>query len=129
MFRRELLVAVGVVSFICFWIYFEYWPVTSIEQWRAGIKTQRNQSVDFQNYEVFDHAAGETPFISVDFLRGKNFWNPQLAIWLEDLQGRHLQTLLVTTATAKGLFYAGRSAENFMMFDTLNAGKTSDTRQ
>src|SRR5687768_15637419 len=129
MVRRELVIAFGVIGFICCWVYFGFWPVRLLEEWRARIKTKDLGSVDFRNYQVYDHSVGEPPFITVDFLKGKHFWNPQVAIWLEDLQGKHLETLLVTSATARGLFYAGRSADNFMEFDTLSESNETETRR
>jgi hypothetical protein len=78
---------------------------------------------------VYDHSEGKAPGLTIDFLKGKHFWNPQVAIWLEDSTGKYLETLLVTTSTARGLFYSGRSAENFKESDNVKTEENSPTRR
>ncbi len=97
--------------------------------WKARRNTLTTSDVNYANYEVIDHSNGKQPFLTVDFLKGKHFWNPQVAIWLEDSTGNYLETLLVTTSTAKGLFYAGRSASNFKESDEVKTVRSEPTRR
>jgi len=115
--RREFIIVTTVTILFCFWVYKKYWPIALIDEWRTRYKAIRDYEVDLNDYEIYDKSEGKEPFITVDFLKGKHFWHPQLAIWLEDSSGRYIKTLLVTTSTAKGLFYSGRSADNFKSFD------------
>jgi hypothetical protein len=97
--------------------------------WRAFKNTQSVSQVAITQYQTIDHAGGEQPFLTIDLLKGKHFWNPQVAIWLEDSTGAYLETLLVTTSTAKGLFYAGRSADNFKASDEAKTDRNEPTRR
>jgi hypothetical protein len=80
-------------------------------------------------YQTIDHADGSGPFLTVDLVKGKHFWNPQVAIWLEDSAGNYLETLLVTRSTARGLFFSGRSADNFKQADEDKGADTKPTRR
>lgn len=104
-------------------------PFRLIADWRANFKTQLTRSEDNLKYEIYDHAKGGDSFISIDFLKGEHFWHPQLVIWIEDLKGDFIKTLLVTNSTAKGNFYGGRTADNFKDFDQDKTLLTEDIRR
>lgn len=57
------------------------------------------------------------PNVILEVRAGEHFWFPQIAVWIEDLQGNFIKTLLVTHSTAKGDFIGGRTKENFKEFD------------
>jgi hypothetical protein len=109
--------------------YFEWRPVRAMMDWKAATNTRSAQSVDNSIYELIDHSGGEEPFITVDFVKGKHFWHPQVAIWLEDSVGNYIETLVVTTSTAQGLFYSGRSAQNFKEYDSAKSADDAPTRR
>jgi hypothetical protein len=116
MIKKEPIIVAGLITvvFICSW--FQLQPAKSLLDWKATKKA--NASIEnTYSYQVYDYSNGESPIITVDILKREHFWNPQVAIWLEDTTGKYLETLLVTTSTAKGLFYGGRSASNFRDFD------------
>jgi hypothetical protein len=115
--RKEFL-AVNIALVTIFVVtYYELKPVRLIMDWRASRNALAEKEVSLAYYQVYDYTSGNKPELTVDFLKGKHFWHPQVAIWLEDSTGKYIETLLVTTSTAKGLFYAGRSAGNFKETD------------
>lgn len=98
--------------------------------WHSQRVALTKNEVNERIYQTYDYTEGQKPFITIDFLKGEHFWNPQVAIWIEDSLGNHLQTLLVTTSTAKGLFYSGRSEDNFKDFDGVKTTEnTTPTRR
>ena len=127
--KKEPFVVLALCSLLFTSAYFEWGPVKMMMDQKAVRNTQATGDVIYANYEVIDHSNGKPPFLTVDFLKGKHFWNPQVAIWLEDSTGKYLETLLVTTSTAKGLFYAGRSATNFKESDEEKTERSEPIRR
>ena len=128
-FRKEFFLVVIVLAGILTISFYEPEPVRKMMDWRARLNALGEQSVGIGSYEMYDHSEGNEPDITIDFLKGKHFWNPQLVIWLEDSAGNYLETLLVTTSTAKGLFYSGRTASNFKeAYNDKNRNITSTRR-
>lgn len=57
------------------------------------------------------NAGGNGPEIIVELTQGESFYYPLFAIWIEDMDGRYIQTLYVAKSAATGIFrYA--AAEN-----------------
>jgi len=54
---------------------------------------------------------GKGPEIMVDFYRGKSFYYPLMAVWIEDEKGKYIQTLFVASSVATGTFRYGKQAE------------------
>ena len=127
--RIEFLLVLSMLTAILAFTYHELTPVKKIMDWRAARNTQGINEVSLSGYQIYDHTLGDQPDITVDFLKGKHFWNPQLVIWLEDSAGNYIETLLVTTSTAKGLFYSGRSALNFKESDHVKVEENTPTRR
>lgn len=127
--RKEFVIVLLLLAGIFSLSFFELPPVKQLMNWRAVLNTKAVNEVALTNYQVYDYSDRKDPEITVDFLKGKHFWNPQVVIWLEDSAGNYLETLLVTTSTARGLFYAGRSAENFKESDRPKAEENSPTRR
>ncbi len=96
--------------------YFEILPLKKLMDVGARSKAQSGQSLS-QHYEHIQFALDRDIQLSIDLLRAEHFWHPQIAIWLEDSSGNYLETLLVTKATAKGIFAGGRTKDNFKTFD------------
>jgi hypothetical protein len=46
--------------------------------------------------------------IEVDFKKGPSFYYPLMAIWLEDMEGKYIETLYVPQSVATGIFEYGR---------------------
>jgi hypothetical protein len=127
--RKEFLVVVAAIAGLFAFSYYEPTPIRKMMDWRAARNTQGTNEVTLTNYQVYDHTNGEDADITIDFLKGKHFWSPQVAIWIEDSTGNYLETLLVTTSTAKGLFYSGRSASSFKEADEAKVEANTPTRR
>ena len=127
--RKEFFLVFITLFAILAFTYYEPPPVISLMDWRASRNARTESEISLSNYDVYDHTNGYEPDITLDFLKGKHFWNPQLAIWFEDSAGNYIETLLVTTSTARGLFYAGRSASNFKESDEAKVEENSPTRR
>ncbi len=128
-FRREFLIVFFLLTGLFLFSFFELKPVRELMDWRASVNTWRENEVTISGYELYDYTEGKEAELTIDFLAGKHFWNPQLVIWLEDSIGNYIETLLVTKSTARGLFYAGRSASNFKEADNRKAEEKSPTRR
>jgi hypothetical protein len=129
MLRKEFIIVLIVLTGIFMFIYYEPSPIRKLMDWRAFKNTQGESQISLSQYQTYDYAEGQIPEITIDFLKGRHFWNPQLAIWLEDSAGNYIETLLVTTSTAKGLFYSGRSASNFKESDEAKKKENAPTRR
>jgi hypothetical protein len=127
--RKEFLIVVIVMAIVFTFAYLEPSPVRKLMDWRAARNTQSESEIRWSEYQVYDYTNGEDADITVDFLKGKHFWNPQLAIWLEDSTGKFIETLLVTSSTAKGLFYGGRTASNFKEADGIKSAEGKPTQR
>jgi hypothetical protein len=55
---------------------------------------------------------GKGPEITIDFYKGKSFYFPLMAVWLEDENGNYIQTLFVARSVAKGVFQYGKQETN-----------------
>jgi len=55
---------------------------------------------------------GKGPEIIIDFKKGKSFYYPLFAIWLEDTEGKYIQTLYVAKSVATGIFQYARQEKN-----------------
>ncbi len=60
---------------------------------------------DIYRFTVNEDAPG--PWIAVEFKAGESFYYPLFAIWLEDLDGKYLQTLYVPESVATSVFRFG----------------------
>lgn len=127
--RKEAGLVLLAIAAVLSMVYMEVEPFRSIIDWRSSMKASSSRQWEVGNYQLYDHSEGENPFITIDFVHGEHFWNPQVVFWIEDTLGNYLTTLLVTTSTAKGLFYSGRSAENFKAYDEAKYVVQSDTRR
>jgi hypothetical protein len=127
--RKEFLIVTVLIAGIFAFTYYEPVPIRQLMDWRASRNTQSIADVSLSEYDVYDFAQGNEADITIDFLKGKHFWNPQLVIWLEDSSGNYIETLLVTESTARGLFYSGRTASNFKESDEEKADENTPTRR
>lgn len=83
----------------------------------AKAKANTAKALNQSEYELIEMNLDKEVQLKVDLLRSEHYWHPQMAIWTEDSLGKYLETLFVTKATAKGLFFGGRSKQNFKRFD------------
>lgn len=127
--RFEFFVIVVLSTTLFLAAVFEVWPIGPMMDWKAATNAAASRAVNVSTYQEYNYSINATPLISIDFRQGRHFWNPQMAIWLEDSAGTYLETLFITTSTAKGLFYSGRSAANFMQFDGVKSNENESTRR
>jgi len=67
---------------------------------------------------------GSGPEIIVDLTAGKSFYYPLFAIWLEDDDGKYIQTLYVSKSVATGVFRYARQEKNKWLTDSKRAPQT-----
>lgn len=61
------------------------------------------------------NANGEGAVLEIEMLRGEGHNHPLMAIWVEDLEGRFVQTLYVAESIGKGVFAHGDASKGFWM--------------
>ena len=71
----------------------------------AGCKVKTVPALPPEVYTYNGSASGTA--ISVEFTKGKSFNHPLMAIWVEDEEGKFVQTLYVSESIGKGVFQHG----------------------
>lgn len=57
--------------------------------------------------------SGDGPLLEIEMTRGEGHNHPLMAIWVEDNEGRFIQTLFIAESIGKGVFRHGDSSEGF----------------
>jgi hypothetical protein len=81
----------------------------------ASCTTGRNQNqtvLQEPKEKVHTNTGGKGPEISVELFKGEAFYYPLIAIWLEDENGKYIQTLYVAKSVATGVFKYGKQENN-----------------
>jgi len=60
---------------------------------------------------ITSNISGTGQPIEIEFIRGNAFNHPTFAIWLEDTEGKYIQTLFVTRAIGQSIFTYGDKAD------------------
>ncbi len=68
------------------------------------------QSPEKERIVLSTNIQGKGNAFIIDFVKGKEFNHPCFAIWVEDMEGIYLETLLVTRYVAKGVYGHGQIA-------------------
>lgn len=97
--------------------FYQVPPFKELMDFGAKQKANGENKVEMSTYEVVEMNTSKPILLSIDLLRSEHYWHPQMAVWTEDKYGNYLETLFVSKATAKGLFFGGRSKDNFKAFD------------
>ena len=58
---------------------------------------------------------GEGVDLEIKMIRGEGHNHPLMAIWIEDMEGRFVQTLYVSESIGKGVFQHGDASQGFWM--------------
>ena len=58
--------------------------------------------------DVITNPSGSGEPVILEAYRGKSFYYPLMAVWLEDKDGKYIQTLFVARSVAKGVFRYGK---------------------
>ncbi len=97
--------------------YFQTQPFRSLMDYGTKLKANSENELNLSEYELVEMNLDNEIQLTIDLLRGEHYWHPQMAVWIEDENRNYIETLFVSKATAKGLFFGGRSKENFKTFD------------
>lgn len=121
-----LLLIVGSVAFISI---SETSVLKSLMDFGAKSKAANGMATESSEYSEINMTLDKGAQLSFSLKRAEHFWHPQIAVWAEDTLGNYLETLYVTTATAKGIFAGGRTKENFKTLDHEKSGSDADYRR
>lgn len=77
----------------------------------AGTLTKQQTDTE-QLVIINSNQNGNGPDISIEFNKGKSFYYPLMAVWIEDTAGKYLQTLFVPKSIATGIFKFGKQQGN-----------------
>ena len=92
-------------------------PFRNIMDFGARLKSEGRIEINPSQVEVVNMDLSKEIQISIDLKRSVHYWHPQMAVWTENMDGSYRETLFVTEATAKGVFFGGRNKSNFKTFD------------
>jgi hypothetical protein len=74
--------------------------------------TKKKESVPEQKTVINSNVNGKGPEITIELTRGESFNYPLMAAWIEDSEGKYIQTLFVPTSIATGVFKYGKQEKN-----------------
>jgi hypothetical protein len=75
-------------------------------EWRSQQENKEESRIVYQSLAT--NAAARGIALELDARKGKTFDYPLFAVWIEDLQGKFLQTLYVSKVIGTSVFQAGR---------------------
>lgn len=122
----SIILLIGIAFFMS--AYLQKAPFRNMMDFGAKLKATGEKEMNFNNYEIIEINTENDVQLTIDLMRSVHYWHPQMAIWTEDTAGNYLETLFVTQATAKGIFFGGRSKSNFKNFD-VQKDATGDYRR
>lgn len=125
---KSFLLILGAILLLTLGSYSQWQPFKAIMDYGSQQKTSYKQEVNISEYQLIKMNTNKELRLSIDLLKAEHYWHPQMAIWIEDEDENYVETLFVSKATAKGLFYGGRSKSNFKQFDAQKAS-TSNYRR
>ncbi len=118
--KTVFLIAMAMAIFLAA-AYFQTEPFKSMMDLGAKWKANAGKRLNLSAYEIVEMELDKEVQLTIDLLRSTHYWHPQMAVWVEDTLGNYLKTVFVSKATAQGLFYGGRSKDNFKEFDRQKA--------
>jgi hypothetical protein len=78
----------------------------------SSATTKKKESAPEQKTVINLNVNGKGPEITIEFTRGKSFYYPLMAAWIEDEDGNYIQTLFVPLTVATGIFKYGKHEKN-----------------
>ncbi len=120
MIRKELTFSLTLVfSFLLFSVA-EVLPFRVLMEFGSRLKAGKKVQLDpysFDHYQEEEDNSSGIPLM-IQLMAGAHFWHPQFVIWAETEKGEFIKTIFITNSSANGRFYSGRTAENFLDFDS-----------
>lgn len=116
--KGKLIIVILLVGVIFFYgSYARVLPFETLMNFGAKQKATSEKEINQSTYEIVEMNMSNNIQFTIDLLSSEHYWHPQMAVWIEDEQGNYIETLFVSKATAKGLFFGGRSKDNYKTFD------------
>ena len=116
--KGKLILLIALISSLLFLgTFYQTTPFDVLMDFGAQQKATQEKELNQATYEIVELNTSNDIQLTIDVLRSEHYWHPQMAIWIEDAQGNYVETLFVSKATARGLFFGGRSKANFKTFD------------
>lgn len=85
---------------------------------------KKQAEVQEEKRTLVTNTEGKGPEIVVDLKRGESFYYPLFAIWLEEEDGKYIQTLYVARAVGTGFFKYARQEGNKWISEVKRAPQT-----
>ena len=99
--------------------------VTAITLSACSTGSLKKQSgVQVEKTILVTNTQGKGPEIVVELQKGESFYYPLFAIWLEDADGKYIQTLYVAKAVGTGFFQYARQEGNKWISEVKRAPQT-----
>ena len=111
-----LIVLIGMLLFLG--AFYQTTPFIQLMNFGAKQKANVQKELNQTTYEIIEMNMTNNIQLTIDLLRDTHYWHPQMAVWIEDHEGNYVETLFVSNATARGLFFGDRSKENFKILDS-----------
>jgi hypothetical protein len=89
----------------------------------TGVVKKQNKAPEEKTFFSTNNA-GKGQEIIVDLTRGESFYYPLFSIWLEDMDGKYIQTLYAARSVATGVFKYGRQEKNKWITASKRAPQT-----
>jgi hypothetical protein len=97
--------------------------VLSVSSCTTGLKT--NQVVIQEPKEnIVTNSNGKGPVLTIELYKGEAFYYPLMAFWIEDENGKYIQTLFVAKSVATGVFKYGKQENNKWVAASKRAPQT-----
>lgn len=77
----------------------------------SGTMNRKSQTIE-KKTSFTSNPSGKGPEIVVELSKGPSFYYPLFAIWIEDADGKYIQTLYVAESVAKGVFKYAKQENN-----------------
>jgi hypothetical protein len=117
---KIIFAIITVLALFFYGAYYQTEPFNAFMDYGTKLKANSEKELNLSTYEIAEMNLNKDIQLTIDLLRSEHYWHPQMAVWVEDIQGNYVETIYVSKATAKGLFFGGRSKENFKTFDENN---------
>jgi len=129
-FKTKLPIFIGLsILGLLAMTYYDMGPASALADYGTKLRAGQKQDVAQSLYEVIEVNTENGIQLSIDLKRDEHYWHPQMAIWTEEMNGDYIETIYVSKATAQGLFFGGRSKDNFKTFDTEKDALGNDYRR